>query len=105
VSAAEVEIARGQWAEAYRRLQETRADRRRHERLMRQVDAVSAELRRRVGETFTLAELAGEYRRAEPWVRDAVDAVAAAPADLNDVPLVEDAAFHLYARAAVDYEP
>jgi hypothetical protein len=66
---------------------------------------LTEELRRRIGQTFTLAELAEAYRGAERWSRDAVaDRTygAAAPADLA---LVEDAAFHLYSRGAVDYTP
>jgi len=105
VSSAEIEIARGSWADAHRRLLDTRLDHARHERLMSQVDAVVAELRKRIGETFTLSELVREYARAERWVREAAGAVAEKPAELQDLALVEDAAFYLYARAAVDYEP
>jgi len=105
VSSAELEIARGQWSEAYRRLQETRGDRVRHERLMRQIDAIAAELRKRIGESFTLAELVREYGRAERWTREAAGAVVETTAELQELAVVEDAAFHLYARGAVDFAP
>jgi hypothetical protein len=71
------------------------------------VDAVQAELRRRVGQTFTLADLARAYTGSEDWVRDVV--VASTPergrAGLRDAALVGDAAFGLYARGATDYRP
>jgi hypothetical protein len=105
VSSAENEIARGQWADAHRRLQDLRGDAARYERLMRQVEAVSRELRRRIGEHFTLDELVREYGGAERWSRDAAAEVVETQRELQDLALVEDAAFHLYARGAVDYEP
>ena len=72
---------------------------------MRQVDAVTAELRRRVGQTFTLAELAAAYAGAERWSRDAVASSAPPAGWPRTLALVEAAAFHLYARGAVDYTP
>jgi hypothetical protein len=47
------------------------------------------------------------YERAEDWVRETV-AAATPPksrADVKDAALVQDAAFALYARGAVDYAP
>jgi hypothetical protein len=105
VSSAELEIARGQWADAYRRLEDSRRDRAAYDRLLRQVEAVTRELRRRIGEHFTIAELVSEYRRAEQWSRDAASQVVEKTSELEHLALVEDAAFHLYARGAVDYEP
>jgi hypothetical protein len=105
VSDVEIETARAQWASANDRLEAARDDRRRYDRLHAQVAAVSDELRRRIGDVFTLAELVAEYGRAERWTRDAAAEVAGRPADLQDVALVEDAAFHLYARGAIDYVP
>jgi hypothetical protein len=105
VSLAEIEIARLQWQTANDRLEAERGDRPRYDLLHRQVDAVTAELRRRIGDVFTLAELVDEYRRAERWSRDAAASVTTRMADLDDVALVEDTAFHRYARGASDYEP
>ena len=59
------------------------------------------ELNRRVGQTFTLAELAGAYQDADRWLLEVLPPGSGA----IQVGLVEDAAFHLYARGAVDYRP
>ena len=73
-------------------------------RLNLQLDAVTMELRRRVGGTFTLRELAAEYARADAWTRSAL-AERAAPGWPRTLSLVEGAAFHLYSRGAADYAP
>jgi hypothetical protein len=57
-----------------------------------------------VGGTFTLRELAEQYAVADAWAQ-AVLAEQAAPGWPRTLTLVEGAAFHLYARGAVDYEP
>jgi hypothetical protein len=105
VTEAEVESARRDWAEGHRRLLEQARDPRERERLLAQVDAVGAELRRRVGGTFTLRELAGTYVGAEQWSRSVVAEQAPAPGWPRTLSLVEAAAFHLYARGAQDYTP
>ena len=71
------------------------------------VEAVGNELARRVGQTFTLAELARAYDGAEEWVRDViVSSTPARPrAGIKDTALVQDAAFALYAQGASDYRP
>ena len=66
---------------------------------------VTDELRKRVGSTFTLRELADEYGRADAWARDAVAERARLPGWPRRSAIVEGAAFHLYSRGAVDYEP
>jgi hypothetical protein len=70
--------------------------------LHRVVDLLLAELRRRLGGTFTVAELTALYDQGTSWALDL--AVAAAP----DVPRaweaeVADAAFARYVRQATDY--
>ena len=105
ITAAEVESARREWEEGHRRLHEDARQDPRPERLFAQVDAVVAELRRRVGGTFTLAELAAAYAGAERWSRAVVSEQAAAPGWPRTLSLVEAAAFHEYARGAQDYEP
>ena len=102
---ASVENARRQWEDAHRRLQAEARDTVRHERLLEQVEAVTVELRKRIGRTFTLQELADVYAGAEAWTRDAIAEAAPYPGWVRSVALVEDAAFHLYARGAQDYEP
>jgi hypothetical protein len=100
-----VEVARREWEESHRLLESEARDRSRYVALLEQVEAVTAELRKRVGQTFTLAELADEYAGAERWSRDAVAATAPSPGWPRTLSVVEGAAFHLYARGAVDYAP
>jgi hypothetical protein len=100
-----VENARHEWEESYRRLGDEAVDRDHYERLLEQVEAVGDELRRRIGPTFTLSELAELYAGAEQWSREAVAATRPPPGWPRTLALVEGAAFHLYARGAVDYAP
>ncbi len=87
------------------RLEQQARDSLESERLQAQVDAVIDELRRRVGGTFTLAELTRAYAGAEVWSRAAVAERAPVPGWPRTLSIVEAAAFHLYARGASDYEP
>jgi hypothetical protein len=103
VTEAELESARREWEEGHRRLLEEAKDEVAGERLYAQVDAVTAELRRRVGGVYTLPELVEAYDRAEDWSRTAVSERAATPGWPRTLSLVEAAAFHLYARGAQDY--
>ncbi len=73
--------------------------------LYRQLDAVTEELRRRVGATFTLAELAEAYAESERWVLQAVEERAPSRGWARTATLAADAAFHAYSRGAQDYEP
>ena len=101
MSAVAVENARLQWEEGYRRLNEHASDRATYWQLLAQVDVLIDELNRRVGQTFTLAELAAAYDDADRWLLEVLSPGAGAV----QLGLVEDAAFHLYARGAVDYAP
>ena len=105
VTAAELDSARREWDDGYRRLLENAREPLERERLLAQVDAIGAELRRRVGGTFTLRELAAAYAGAEQWSRAAVSESAPAPGWPRTLSLVEAAAFHLYSRGAQDYSP
>ena len=98
-----IEIVRQEWEEAHRRLESERADVRTYERRIQQVEVLTDELRRRVGQTFALRELADAYRDAERWSREAVAERAAAPHWSRDLSLVQGAAFHAYQRGAVDF--
>jgi hypothetical protein len=102
---ADVESARTDWEDSYRRLAEAQRDPLRTDSLQQQVDVVSDELRKRVGATFTLRELAAEYRVAEAWTRDAVAERAPSRDWPATLALVEGAAFHLYSLGAMDYAP
>jgi len=101
LSAVVVEHARQQWEEGHRRLQSYSSDQALYHRLRTQVDAVVDELNRRVGQTFTLAELVAAYRDADHWLVEVTSPAARA----GDRAVVEDAAFHQFARGAVDYVP
>jgi ribonuclease HI len=100
-----LEVVRREWEDGYRRFQELSRDRAVADRLSRQLDAVSDELRKRVGQTFTLEELAAAYNRADEWAREAVSERAATPGWPRTVAVVQDAAFYMYQRGAVDYVP
>jgi hypothetical protein len=100
----DVELARHQWAEGRRALDRARDDRAAYKRLTRGIDVVLAELTRRVGQTFTLEELAGAYPAADRWSLEVIDDAfeAGAPADTS---VMTDAAFDRYSRRASDYAP
>jgi hypothetical protein len=102
--AADLDSAKLEWEHAYRDLVEAARDPALEDRVHLQLEAISAELRRRVGGTYTLRELADEYVAADGWARDVL-AEQAAPGWPRTLALVEGAAFHLYARGAVDYAP
>jgi hypothetical protein len=101
---AELESARLEWEHAYRDFAAVARDPVLEQRVHDQVNAVTTELRRRVGGTYTLRELADEYAIADRWARDVL-AEHGAPGWPRTLALVEGAAFHLYARGAVDYQP
>jgi hypothetical protein len=102
----DVELARQQWQDGDRRVEQMRPNRERYVDLSQQVDVVVAGLRKRVGQVFTLGELAEAYDGADEWARELLEAAAdpdAAPT--AEAGTVADAAFHAYARGAVDYRP
>ena len=105
VVAADVDSARRDWEDAYRRLEEQSSDSVHAERLRLQLELVAAELRKRVGSRFTLQELASAYDDSDVWVRDVVGERAAAPGWPRTLSVVEGAAFHIYSRGALDYAP
>jgi hypothetical protein len=102
---AEVESARRDWEDAYSRFQQEARDPAKADALRLQLDVLREELRKRVGGAYTLRELATEYRDAERWTREAVAQRAATSGWPGTLSIVEGAAFLLYARGAVDYEP
>jgi hypothetical protein len=99
------EAVRREWEDGYRRFEDAAREPVAAERLLAQLEVVTAELRRRIGQTFTLEELAAVYQGADVWVRDSISEHAATPGWPRNVAIVEDAAFHLYQRGAVDYSP
>ena len=102
---ATLEATRDEWEEGYRRLEADAGDRQRYAQLLAELELVLDELRRRVGQTFTLDELAATYAGADHWVQDAVAEREPAPGWPARLTTVQDAAFHVYSRGAVDYRP
>jgi hypothetical protein len=100
---ASTESARQEWEQAYRSFADV-SDPALEERLARQVEAITTELRRRVGGTFTIGELVDEYVRADVWTRDVLSEQGTREWP-RTLALAEGTAFHLYARGAGDYDP
>ena len=98
------ELVQQEWEEGEKQLEAERGDRRRYETLLRQIEIVTEELRKQVGQTYTLAELARAYRDAERWAREIVEERAPSPGWPRDLALVLAAAFHAYQRGASDYQ-
>jgi hypothetical protein len=104
--ATSVEAARQHWAEGNRRLESQASDPAAYARLLGQLEIALEELRKRLGETFSLAQLAEVYDTSDDWMRDAVgERAAAAPDWPRQLATVQDAAFHRFARGATDYAP
>lgn len=101
---ADLASARLEWERAYHDLEEVARDPAAADSVRSQLEAVIAELRRRVGGTFTMGELVDEYGRADVWARHVL-AEQGISGWLRTLTLVEGAAFHLYARGATDYLP
>lgn len=101
----DVELARQHWRDGNRRVEEARGDGARYRRLVGGVELVVDRLRQRVGQTFTLEELATAYGGADDWVRELLDEAEPDAAPPTEPGTVADAAFYAYARGAVDYRP
>jgi hypothetical protein len=100
------ELARPHWAEGHRRFQRAKEA---QPALLRQIGVVTAELRRRVGKPFTLAELAAAYSTSDRWALEAIERQSEdedeGAGSVTTTSIAADAAFHLYARGASDYRP
>jgi hypothetical protein len=96
-------LIRQEWEEGNRRLEAERGDPRRYRTLVAQLELVTDELRKQVGQTFTLAQLVDAYRDADRWARATVEERAPSPGWPRDLSLVLAAAFHAYQRGALDY--
>jgi hypothetical protein len=100
-----LEVVRQEWSEGNRRFEELARDSVARPRLLAQLEVVTDELRKRIGQTFTLDQLAELYSGADNWVRETVEERAGTPGWARTLSLVQDTAFHLYQRGAVDYVP
>ena len=102
---ATLEATRDEWEEGYRRLEAAAGDRPRYLALLAGQEVVLDELRKRIGQTFTLDELAAAYAGADRWVQEALAEHDPTPGWPTRLTIVQDAAFHVYSRGAVDYRP
>jgi hypothetical protein len=98
-----VENAVLQWEEGFRRIEAARADPSTHRALGRAVVAVEDELRKRLGSSFTISELAAFYRDSGDWALDVAMSAGPEEEPLIDSSAVVDAAFYLYMREASDF--
>lgn len=101
------EVALQSWAEARARVRRHRAglDARNLAAFERAVDAVHAEMVRRVGQTFTLAELAAAWRAADVWAPDVIADAARPSRPPRPGSLVIDLACGRLERVARDRRP
>ncbi len=92
-----------EWEEGYGRLQEMTGRPRHYRHLVRAVEAVRDELRRRIGATFSAEQLAELYGRGTDWCLEI--AMAVGPEELTDwdPQVITDAAFYLHLRGARDW--
>lgn len=97
-----VDLAMMEWEQGQRRLEQLDVPPQRELIYRAVVDEIAAELMRRLGQTFTLEDLAREYAHSGSWARGVAqrttDAVWA-----HDLTIVADAAFARFARNASDY--
>jgi hypothetical protein len=96
-----LESALFQWQEGWRSLEALAGDPAESQRANRFVDAVRDELRRRVGATFTMAELADFYGEGTDWCLRL--AMEVAPRLAPRAQSLADAAFWIHLRVAADY--
>jgi hypothetical protein len=100
-----IELARQEWEEGRRRFEATRVEAPRYRQLVELLELVLNELRKRIGQTYTLAELVAAYDEAERWAREVLEERAPHPGWPRDLPVVLATAFDAYQRGAIDYEP
>jgi hypothetical protein len=99
---AATEVALIEWREGQRRLAELDLPATRRMVIERVVDEIRAELRRRVGSTYDMDELAAEYDGAESWCLDVAQRTTG-HTWAYDLAVVQDAAFAQFARDATDF--
>lgn len=95
------DTASDQWTAGLRRLDTAPAEQRHILELV--TTRIEADLRRRLGGSFTAAELAELYDQGTGWCSDLAYAAAPEHPYAWDVRVVADAAFARYLRAATDY--
>jgi len=96
---------RREWEQGNARFQRELRETQRPDALRAELDAVTAALRRRIGQSFSLSELADVYATADDGAREAVAETKPASGWPRRLATATEAAFHLYSRGAVDFEP
>jgi hypothetical protein len=98
-----VENAVFQWEDGYRKLEGARSEPALYRTLGRTVLAVQDELRKRLGSTFSVEELARVYQEDGIWGLEVALEATPEEGELWDTSAVIDAAFYLYMREAADF--
>jgi hypothetical protein len=101
----DVELARLQWADGYRRIDAARDKGGSYVALMARVETVIGALRVRIGQIFTLQQLADAYDGADDWAGAVLDDADPEAAPTREPGTITDAAFYMYAQGAQDYRP
>jgi hypothetical protein len=101
----QVEVTRQEWEEGTRRLESARDDDRRYRQLLRSLELLVDELRKRIGQTYTLRELVSAYGESDRWAREVLEERAETSGWARDLSVVAAAAFDAFQRGATDYEP
>jgi hypothetical protein len=100
-----VDVVRQEWEEGSRRLEAAREDPPRYRQLLELLDLVLDELRKQVGQTYSLRQLVAAYAESERWAREVLEERAPGSSWPRDLTVVLAAAFDAYQRGAIDYEP
>jgi hypothetical protein len=98
-------VTRHEWEDGTRRLEAARTDPRRYRELLKLLDLIRDELRKRVGQTYTLEQLAAAYGEAETWARELLDERSTFPGWPRELTTVLAAAFDAYQLGALNYTP
>ena len=101
---AETQVALIEWAEGARRVRGLQVTAARRALVDTVVAEIVAEIRRRIGASFTLDELVSLYQDSSSWSLEVAMRTTDHPW-AYDLSLVQAAAFDRYARTAVDYHP
>jgi hypothetical protein len=94
-----------EWEDGERRLERARRDPGRTAALDDVVSEIRRELARRLGQTYTLAELLDIYETSGRWSREIALRVAPGAPQLQQLALVADPVFAAAARGASDWSP
>jgi hypothetical protein len=96
------EVAMSEWLDGQRRMAELDLPAARRSVVEAVVEEIVDELRRRVGSTYSLDELAEAYEDAAGWCLDVAQRTTG-HTWAYDLAVVQDAAFARFARQAVDF--